>query len=357
MKNISSPAIDKQKKEFLVEMTHPHFIYFFKEVIRKLGKENVVIACQDSGIITYLAEHHGFEYEIIGKKYNGLFKKALGQFLYFFRYLRIVRKYKVRTVLGGSIALILVTKLTGGRVVFFDDDDSAVQPFTKKISIPLASFIITPQCLSFEKYGIPHYTYRGYQELAYLAPSYFKPDHSVLDKYKLTENNFAIVRFNDFRAYHDVGHSGIPGNFRRQLIDLLKTYFEVYITAEGELDEEFRSHQLKIDPVDIHHVMAFAGIYIGESQTMASEAAVLGTPSFRCNTFKDRISYLSELEHKYELTFAFLPTETEKMIGKIKEVLRIPDLKQEWKKRKDRMLSDMEDVPEFIITTILNKKK
>jgi uncharacterized protein len=342
-------------KEFLVEISHPHFVYFFREVIKQLGQDNVLVACQDSGIIPFLLKSHGIDYVIIGKKYNGLFRKALGQFNYFSKYFRLIRKYKVRKALGGSIALIMATKLTGSKVIFFDDDDSAVQPFTKKISIPLASFIITPQCLSFEKYGIPHYTYRGFQELSYLAPAYFTPDPSILTKYKLQENNYAIIRFNEFKAYHDVGHTGIPKSFRAQLIQTLKEHMAIYITSEGELEEEFKSFQLKIDPFDIHHVLFYARMFIGDSQTMASEAAVLGTPSLRCNTFKDKISYLSELEYKHKLTFAFLPSETEHLIGKINELLQFPDLKKEWQKRKETMLKEMEDVPKFI-TNLINEK-
>ena len=38
---------------------------------------------------------------------------------------------------------------------------------------------------------------------------------------------------------------------------------------------------MNIDPSDMHHALAFASLYIGDTQTMAAEAAVLGTPSIR----------------------------------------------------------------------------
>ena len=43
-------------------------------------------------------------------------------------------------------------------------------------------------------------------------------------------------------------------------------------------------------------------MFIGDSQTMTSEAAVLGVPSLRCNSFAGRISYINEQEFKYGLT-------------------------------------------------------
>lgn len=53
----------------------------------------------------------------------------------------------------------------------------------------------------------------------------------------------------------------------------------------------------------MHHVMAFASLYIGDSQTMAAEAGVLGVPFVRFNDFVGRIGYLRELEDTYELGY------------------------------------------------------
>ncbi|MBK7488915.1 MAG: hypothetical protein IPI74_03700 [Bacteroidales bacterium] len=54
---------------------------------------------------------------------------------------------------------------------------------------------------------------------------------------------------------------------------------------------------------------------------MTSEAAVLGVPAIRCNTFAGRISYLEEEEKVYGLTYAFHPMEFDRMMAKIKELL------------------------------------
>ncbi len=53
----------------------------------------------------------------------------------------------------------------------------------------------------------------------------------------------------------------------------------------------------------MHHVMAFASLYIGDSQTMAAEAGVLGVPFVRFNDFVGRIGYLRELEDTYHLGY------------------------------------------------------
>lgn len=64
----------------------------------------------------------------------------------------------------------------------------------------------------------------------------------------------------------------------------------------------------------IHHAMAFAKMYIGDSQTMAAEAAVLGTPSIRFNDFVGEIGYLEELENTYQLTFGIMTSDRENLL-------------------------------------------
>lgn len=337
-----------KKNKYLIDIPHPHFAHFFKNLINQLGTENVVITCQDSGIITKILQEIGFDYIIIGKKFPSLIQKAYGQILYFGKYFSIIKQYKITHVLGTSPSLSLAAKILKRKMIFFDDDDSAVQPLTKKLTVPLANYIITPECLLFENYGKRHHIYKGFQELAYLSPNCFTPDKKVIEKYGLKEKEYFIVRFNDFVAHHDLGHSGIPFEIKHQLIDLLLGKGKVFITSESPLQDDFIKYQLKIDPIDIHHVLAFAKLYIGDSQTMTSESAVLGTPSIRCNSFKDKISYLSLLEKKYGLTYSFATDETDLMLKKINELLDMKDIDRTFENRRWAMLSDMEDVNEFI---------
>jgi predicted glycosyltransferase len=60
---------------------------------------------------------------------------------------------------------------------------------------------------------------------------------------------------------------------------------KVFISAEGKLPDEIKQYQIKSNPNNIHHLMYFSQIYIGDSQSMATEATLLGTPSIRFNTF------------------------------------------------------------------------
>ena len=77
----------------------------------------------------------------------------------------------------------------------------------------------------------------------------------------------------------------------------------------------------------MHHVMAFASLYIGDSQTMAAEAGVLGVPFVRFNDFVGRIGYLRELEDVYKLGYGIHATQlkSEELRAKSEELIRRAD--------------------------------
>jgi predicted glycosyltransferase len=94
--------------------------------------------------------------------------------------------------------------------------------------------------------------------------------------------------------------------------------------------------------------MAFAKIYIGDSQTMAAEAGVLGTPFIRFNDFVGRIGYLNELENKYKLGFGIRPSEPEKLFSMISYLLDLKSTHEVFLKRRIEMLKDKIDYNRFL---------
>jgi len=203
--------------------------------------------------------------------------------------------------------------------------------------------------------GGKHIKYPSYHELAYLHPDHFSPNPEVLKKLGLSENDkYFIIRFVAFRADHDIGQSGITYTAGKKLIDELLHYGKVFITSERALPSEVEKYRIHISPWELHNALYYATICIGDSQTMVAEAAVLGTPAIRCNTFVGRISYLEELEHKYGLTYGFLPKDEDKMFDKITELLKKPNLKEEWQEKRKRMLKDKIDLTEWMVDFVEN---
>jgi hypothetical protein len=219
---------------------------------------------------------------------------------------------------------------------------------------PFAHTLLSPDCLKDRRKKKSTIFYSGYHELSYLHPNHFKPDPNVLSELGLKkEEPFFIMRFNVFKAHHDGGAKGLSTVQKKDLIELLRSHGKIFITTEREIDPELKKYQYPISPEKMHSVLYYAKMFIGDSQTMTSEAAVLGTPSIRCNSFVGRISYLEE-EEQYGLTFGFLPEDFKGLLQKIRELLSMPDLHQEWQKRREKMLEDKIDVSAFITWFVEN---
>jgi hypothetical protein len=95
-------------------------------------------------------------------------------------------------------------------------------------------------------------------------------------------------------------------------------------------------------------------MYIGDSQTMAAEAGVLGTPFVRFNGFVGRIGYLAELENTYKLGFGINPDDPQKLLSTVEELMNTENLKSIFAKRREKMLKDKIDVDKFMTWFIEN---
>ena len=147
---------------------------------------------------------------------------------------------------------------------------------------------------------------------------------------------------------------GFNENIIDKIINKLELYGKIYISSEKELPIKYNKYKLNINPLDIHHILAFSSMLIGDSQSMSVESALLGVPSIRYSSFAGKLSVLEELEHKYELTYGFLPEQSEAMFEKIEKLLSIPNLKEEWQQRRQSMLQDKIDVTAFFVWFIEN---
>jgi predicted glycosyltransferase len=197
--------------------------------------------------------------------------------------------------------------------------------------------------------------YQGYHELAYLHPNCFTPDENVLKKIGIEKGeSYFILRFNAFKAHHDVGAEGLSIENKKKLISLLEEKGKIFITSERNIDEEFKKYQLLLAPEKIHSLIYFATMLIGDSQTMTSEAAVLGTPAIKCNTFAGKLSVPNELENKYHLCYSFTPDHSEDFYCKINELLENSNLKVEFKNKRDKLIENKIDVTAFYVWFIEN---
>jgi predicted glycosyltransferase len=257
-----------------------------------------------------------------------------------FRHL-INKKYDL--FIGTDPSLAHIGFLKRIPVITVLEDDINVIPQLARITFPFTSLILTPVGCQTGKYEKKTIHYRGYMKLAYLHPEWFTKKAAKL------KQPYFLIRVSRLGAYHDKGISGLNGDLIEKIVTILQPGGSVYISSEGLLPGSLKPYELDINPVEMQQVLANATILISDSQSMTMEAAMLGVPSVRFSDFAGRISVLEELEHIYSLTFGIPSNASGRLFDKISELLSLPDLADEFAKRRAKMLSGKIDVTAFLV--------
>ena len=339
---------------------HPAHFHLFKNTAKALSNDgyNVLFLIKRKDIVEDLAKESGCQYVVVRDKErtdSGKLGLMWSLTQMDFKVARELRKFKPLLLVGTYTPFL--SRWAGVPVISCNEDDADVVPRFAKMSYPYVKDILTPVVCDNGKWNEKSIKYASYHELAYLHPNNFSPDKQVVEKYFSADKRYFIIRFAKLSAHHDNGIKGIGVEMALRLIEILKPYGDIYITSERPLETQLEPYRIKIDPLDMHHVMAFSSLYIGDSQTMAAEAGVLGVPFVRFNDFVGRIGYLNELEIVYHLGLGIKASEEgsdEKMYQTVKELLAMPNLKEVWRNRRQKMLSDKIDYAQFLTWFIEN---
>lgn len=344
--------------KFLFYLGHPAHYHLFNSIIVSLKKKNhqIKVVIRKKDVLEDLLNKKGQEYINVfpRERGSGKFSIAWSLLKKNFALYKIVKEYRPSVMVGTSAEIAHIGRLLHIYSIVVNEDDFDAVPYFSKLAYPFGDSILAPFPCRVGKWADKSIRYDGYHELAYLHPKRFVPDKNALKSFCNDEKRYFLLRFAKLTAHHDAGKSGISDEIAGEIIKILNPHGQIYITSEKKLAPEFEKYRINIDPIHIHHALFFADLYIGDSQTMAAEAAVLGTPSIRFNDFVGKLGYLEELEHKYGLTYGIKTSEPQKLFSKIEEFINIPDLKQEWQQRRQKMLSEKIDVAAFMTWFIEN---
>ena len=344
--------------KILFHLGHPAHFHLFKNVISSLKKNGhtIFILIKKKDVLEQLLIEHDLEYFNIlpeGRKDNKI-AIALGQLKQDFNMLSFCLKNKPDILMGTSVSITHVGKLINKPSINVNEDDADVVPLYSKLSYPFATTILVPQVCRIGKWKYKTVFYNSYHELAYLHPDNFKPDKNIVKKYISIDKPYFILRFAKLGAHHDAGIKGISDELAIKILKILEKYGNVYITSERVLPHILEKYRISVKPSDMHNLMSFASLYIGDSQTMAAEAGVLGVPFIRFNDFVGKISYLDELEKKYKLGFGIKTHEIKKLFDKLNEILTMKDRDEIFSERRKKMLSEKIDYAKFLFWFIEN---
>ncbi len=327
-------------------MGHPAHYHNVKFVARDLHDQGhkIIFVARAKDVLFQLL--NGIPYKTIYLKGRNSSSKAgliWSVFKREIRMLGICLKYKPTILIGTDIVITHVAKLLGKKSIVINEDDAKEVPFLAKYGFKYSTKTLSPHCCNITPYEDKKIGYLGYHELAYLHPDFFQPNSSKIDQLKVPGDYF-ILRFAQLNAHHDDGRTGITDTLALKVIDKLTQFGTVFISSERKLATKLEPYRIQIDPRDIHDVMWGAKMYIGDSQTMAAEAAVLGTPSIRFNDFVGKLGYLEELERRFGLTRGISTDQPERLLSTIDELLSTDDLKESWEKKRQIMLAECDNV-------------
>ena len=337
----------------LFQLGHPAHFHLFKNTIADLQRDGheTFILIRKKDILEDLLKESGMPYINIlpsGKK------SVFTLMLRLWRVFWFTLTHRVDVLVGSTPEVAQVAWLLRRRSVVMAEDDASIVPQFIKVVKPFVDNYLSPVSCNNGVLERATTHYEGFHKLAYLHPNRFSPDPAVVDRYFDHSKPYFLLRFAQLNAYHDVSANahGINDKIAVKLIEILSPHGKVFITSERELSPELECYRLNINPLDIHHLMAFATLYIGDSQSMAVEAAMLGTPSIRFNDFAGKIGVLEELEKKYQLTIGIPSSDPERLYNTVKEMINTDNLRDDYQARRQRMLEDKIDVATFFTNFI-----
>lgn len=331
-------------------LSHPAQFLFFRNPITQLREKGHVVhvLVKTKDILSDLLDEYNWHYTNIHPEERGSSRLAILKSLLVrdIRLLRFALQDKPDLFVGSDASLTHVGRLLHIPCISTTEDDYKVIKKLADLTFPFTSHILTPAICSTGGWHRKKIGYEGFMKLSYLHPNVFEPDRT---KVSLPGNKpYFLIRLSKLSAHHDFGIKGIRYEVLDRIIMQLSDFGNVYISSEKPLPSTYKKYALDAPITHIHHYLFYCTLLICDSQSMAVEASMLGTPSIRISSFSGRISVLEQLEYKYGLTFGIKPEEEEKIFLKINELLVNPDIRAEFQIRRNRMLEDKIDVSAFL---------
>ena len=340
--------------KIVVTIQHPAHVHFYRHAIVHLerGGHEVHVFARENDLAVPLLRAYDIDHEVLAGPQRSLLGLAAVQFSYELRLLRRARRIDpdVMTAIGG-VAVSHVAPLVGARSVVFIDNEGIT---SHRLMTPFADVVATPANHEAD-YGATHLRYDGFQELAYLHPDRFEPAPDRLLEHGVDpEERYFFLRFKTWDALHDVGEAGLTPSTKRELVSMLDELGTVYISSSEPLPPDLREHRSPVPPTLVHDLCYHADLYAGDSGTMATEAALLGTPAVRLQSFAadadSDMSNFVRLEAEYDLLRS--TADEREAIDIVRELATDPDATARWSRRRDRLLAETVDVTPYVVDVL-----
>ncbi|HEV7346230.1 MAG TPA: DUF354 domain-containing protein [Devosia sp.] len=265
----------------LFDIVHPADVLFFLGPMRHLiARADVVdIVSREKDVACDLLDQFGLPHRPLSRAGNGRVGLASELVRRDWALLRHVRMNRPEVMIGfGGVAIAHVGRMLNiPAISFYAADTASLQT---RLTWPFITHLYVPE--SYAGPVPPQRTTRfpGVKELSFFHPDNFQPDAAVAlaSGWDPDRANY-FIRTVSWRANHDLGKSGWDDDTLMALIAKLAKRGKVHLSSERLLPSEFAQYHYTGAKSAVHHLMAHCDLYVGESATMAHEAAFLGVPA------------------------------------------------------------------------------
>ena len=341
--------------KYLFFTNTPAHVHLYKHAVQELRERghDVLVLGRDYGCTVALLEYYDLPYRIYGgcetTKWS-LFRSLPGHYV---EITKQVRRYDPDLIFGMGAYSAHAGVLAGAPVVLLLDSEPT--GLDHAISRPFAELLLTPH--AFRKdLGANHYRFRGFKECAYLHPAVYEPQIDVREALGVGPGKkYVVLRLNAFGSHHDVSHSGLTPERRRALIERLAEHATVFVSDEGRsMDfEDIDARPFDLHPGLMHDALAEAHLLVADTQTMVTEAALLGTPAIRSNSFVGEadMGNFVELERN-DLIYNI--ADFDAVIERAIDLVADDSVPGIWRERRDAYMADTTNLTELIVDVALN---
>ncbi|NBC84294.1 MAG: DUF354 domain-containing protein [Bacteroidetes bacterium] len=334
-----------------IDLGHPAHVHYFRNFIRIMEQNGhqFMVSARERSIIHYLLDYYNIPFFSRGRGKNSVIVKILYMLVADLKIFRKALKFKPDIFLSfASPYAAQVAWLMRKPHIVMDDTEHA--KFGHLFYKPFSAVLLNPSCF-YKNFGKKQIKFNSYMELCYLHNNYFTPSDEVYNILGIAKDQkFVLLRFVSWQANHDYGHSGLNLDTKKQLVKLLSEKFKVFISKEASNDDFLKEYELNIPPEKVHDVLYFAELFVTESGTMASEAAVLGTPVVYVNS----LPLMGYLNDQKEAGLLFHYSNSEGVVDQVKKLMDMVNLKDHFTDKTKTFLQNKIDPTTFLVWFIQN---
>jgi len=330
----------------LLDIHHPKHVHLFRPLVRRWRERGdaVQIVTRDKDITHALLDLYGLPYACLSRQQRG-WRRGAELALRWVRCAAWIRRFQPDVVLSvAGITTAPAARLAGVPNIVLTDTETA--RLSNRVAFPFADRILTPEWFN-GRFGARHHVYRGFHEWSYLCPAEFRADADLVRGEGIEpEAPYVVLRLVQWGAAHDRGEQGFAAHDVVALVERWSRRLRVYVSAEGAVPERLRPYLARFRVDRIHHVLAFASLVVGESPSMATEAALLGVPTVLVSSWAGRCGNMQVLERRYGLMQVF--AESAPGAAAALALAESPPDRASLEARRQALLGDLCDMPAML---------